>query len=144
MSTSSGTDSTPFSGISSDLVPALETPTNWRDALVGLVASRIALIQLESKGAVRQVVTALASLALAALAAVFAWALILAGGIGALVVATSWSWYWIALGAALLHLLVVGVCLAIAKSAKTPTFPITRNEFLKDRTWLFTLKSPRK
>jgi uncharacterized membrane protein YqjE len=81
---------------------------------------------------------------IAALAGVFAWALIVAGGIGALAVATAWPWYWIALGVALLHALVAGLGVLLFKSAKTPTFPITRNEFQKDREWLQTLTTPKK
>jgi uncharacterized membrane protein YqjE len=140
MSTSSGTDRTAFPGNSS----GRETPGGWREALVGLVTSRIALIQHEAEGAVRQGVKCLVGVVVAALAGVFAWALLLVAGIGAVAVATSWPWYWIAAGVALLHLLVAGCCVLLVKSSQTPVFPITRNEFLKDREWLQTLTSPRK
>lgn len=144
MSTPSSTDSTPFSGSPGGVGPSLAAPENWSEALVSLVASRIALIQIESQGATRQWGKCLVSGMIAALAGVFAWALIVAGGIGALAVVTAWPWYWIALGVALLHALVAGLGVLLFKSAKTPTFPITRNEFQKDREWLQSLTTPKK
>lgn len=142
MSTSIGTDST-LRGTPSGSGPALEHPTNWRDALVGLVVSRIALIQCESKSASQELLKRLILMVMAGVAALGCWALLVVGGIGALAVATAWPWYWLALAAALLHALAAACFIGLAKTANTPVFPVTRNEFLKDREWLQTLKSTR-
>jgi uncharacterized membrane protein YqjE len=141
MISSSGTDATPTSG---DLGSSPEALRNWQQALVELVRSRVALIRLESQGAVRQGVRTAAAGVVAALALGFAWALLLVGGIGALAMAAHWPWYWIALAAALLHVGAAGLCAVLLRAAKAPTFPVTRNEFQKDREWLQNLKSPRK
>jgi uncharacterized membrane protein YqjE len=144
MSTPSGTDSTPLPGISSGQGPALEAPGSWHEALAGLISCRIALIRFESQAAVRQGARSLIGLMLAAVAGLFAWALLVTGGIGALVAATGWPWYWLAGGLAVVHGLLAGGCLLFVKSSQIPVFPITRNEFQKDRQWLQALKSPRK
>ena len=141
MSSSSGTDFPPTSG---DLGSSPEAQLNWREALVELVTSRIALIRLESQGMVQQGVRTAAAGVVAVLAMLFAWALVLVGGIGALAVAAHWPWYWIALAVALLHVGAAGLCVMRIKAAQAPAFPVTRNEFQKDREWLLNLKSPRK
>ncbi|MCX6874996.1 MAG: phage holin family protein [Verrucomicrobia bacterium] len=117
---------------------------HWSEALGDLLGARLALFQLEATTAARQAARGVASLAVAALATIFGWALVLAGGIAALAVATAWPWYWIALVTASLHALVAAVCLLFAKATTAPAFPITRAEFLKDREWLESLKTPRK
>ena len=83
-------------------------------------------------------------MAATALAAFFAWALVLAGGIAVLAAATAWPWHWIALVAACLHALAAAICLRYVKVSRLCAFPITRAEFTKDREWLDTLKTPRK
>jgi MFS family permease len=144
MTTPSGTDPSLISGTSGVHGPTLDRSTHWRDALAGLLASRLALIQWESQAARREIVKCIAGLVMAAVAAVFSWALVLAGAIAALAAATGWSWFWLALAAALLHALFALGILLWVNSSRTPVFPITRNEFQKDRQWLQTLKSPQK
>jgi len=125
--------------------PAASTPAGWGEALGLLISSRIGLIRLESTAAARQFGKCAAALAAAALAVMFAWALMLAGGIAALAANTSWPWHWIALAAALLHALAAAICLWVAnRSSLSTPFPITRAEFHKDREWLDTLKTPSK
>ena len=119
-------------------------PAGWSEALGALVSARLALIQIESTAAARQAGRLAGTLAAGALAAFFAWALVLAGGIAALAAATAWPWHWIALAAAAMHALAAAICLLHARSAASPAFPITRAEFQKDREWLETLKTPRK
>ncbi len=119
-------------------------PETWSEALGSLIHARIALLQLELRGAARQVGKCGLLLATAALAMLFAWALALAGGITALAVATTWPWHWIALAAAGLHVLVAALCLQVAKTTPPPALPVTRAEFQKDCEWLNTLKTPRK
>jgi uncharacterized membrane protein YqjE len=111
-------------------------PNNWREAIMGLIASRISLIQLESKdvgkGAVKW-----ALLIAAACGCLFsAWMLLLAGGVAAVADVTQWQWYWVAMGAALLHLMAAIILFRLLKPSENPVFPVTRSEFQKDREWI--------
>ena len=135
--------------------PAVETPggqgdldakfpVNWREALLTLIASRVSLIELESKEAAKDAARRLIFIVAAVCCLFFMWALLLAGGIAALATALDWSWYWIAMGAGAIHI-VAAVWLARAAMAKTGSaFPVTRSEFQKDRTWIENLQKPRK
>ncbi|MEI6607797.1 MAG: phage holin family protein [Verrucomicrobiota bacterium] len=118
--------------------------TGWSEALGALMSSRLALMHLESCTAARQAGQLAACIAAAAIALICAWALLVAGGIAALAAATAWPWYWLALAAAVAHALAAGYCLLRARTSYSPVFPVTRAEFIKDREWLATLKSPRK
>lgn len=111
-------------------------PENWREALLGLISSRLALIRLESKeaaadGAKRAILVVLALGGL-----FFGWVLFLAGVVAAIAAAAGWAWYWVALGAAALHFIISVIFIVIAKSGGKPAFPHTRNEFQKDREWI--------
>lgn len=112
-------------------------PENWREALIALIASRIALIQLEAQDAARQRIRRVVGMIAAVISCFFTWALLLAGGIAALSSATSCPWHWLAIGAAALHMLLA---LLLLKSGSadpaTPAFPLTRAEFQKDREWI--------
>lgn len=78
-----------------------------------------------------------AAVALAALA--FAWALLLAGGLG-WAAAAGLPWHWIAIGAGVLHLLAVLVLGMFLARPAPPAFPLTRRELEKDREWIEKLK----
>ncbi len=109
---------------------------NWREALMGLVAARLALIQLESKDATQEASRRAGFIAAACGAAFFAWALLLAGGISLFSQATGWPWNLVTLGLSALHL---GLGIILAQSAKpsgAASFPVTRAEFQKDREWI--------
>ena len=144
MNDSSGMASSTPSGVAAEHHASASVPAGWSEALGALIGARISLIQLESKAAARQAGIYAALIAAIALATIFAWALVLAGGIAALAAATSWPWHWIALAAALGHALTAVICLGFVRSTRPPAFPITRAEFHKDREWLDTLKTPRK
>ena len=122
-----------YPGASAD---AQSSPANWREALMALIASRIALIELESKDAVRHGARSAVMLVAAVICVVFAWALLLAGGVSLIAVAADWPWYWVALGLAALHLLVAFILVKLAKPAAITAFPVTRSEFNKDRQWI--------
>ena len=103
---------------------------------MSLIAARFALIELESKDAAKQGARRAALAAAACGCAVFAWALLLAGGVSLIAESAGWPWYAVALGAAVLHLLA-GIILAnLAKPSANPAFPVTRAEFKKDREWI--------
>ena len=124
--------------------PAGGAADSWSAALATLVSARIELLRHESREAAGAWAKTAALLAIAAVAALVAWLAIVAGTVAALAAATGCAWYWLALGAALLHLIGAGCCLMAARFSKPPAFPLTRNEFTKDREWLKSLATPRK
>lgn len=111
-------------------------PSNWREALLTLVASRVTLIQLESKDAARDAGRRAARIVAVLFCAFFAWALLLTGGIAALAKATGLPWYGVALAFAALHLLAAAIFAKAARTPAAPAFPVTRAEFQKDREWI--------
>jgi MFS family permease len=120
-----------------DAVRQETRPDNWREALMSLIASRIALIQYEARETARQRALRVMSVIVAAFCLFFTWALLLAGSIAAVSCAYECPWHWLALGAAALHLLLAFILLNVG-SAKpaAPAFPLTRAEFQKDREWI--------
>ena len=120
-------------------------PTNWREALMALIASRISLIQLESKDVARFTIRSAALILAACVCGFFSWALLLAGGISLTARLAGWHWAYVAMGAAAIHLLA-GLLMAriVMKSPKGAAFPVTRAEFQKDREWIENFqKTPR-
>jgi hypothetical protein len=120
------------------------TRANWREALMGLIAARLALIQLESKDATQEASRRAGLIAAACGSVFFAWALLLVGGASLLSQATGWPWNLITLGLAALHL-VLGIILAqSAKPSGAASFPVTRAEFQKDREWIENFNKDKK
>jgi len=109
-----------------------------------LIASRVTLIQLESKEAAGEAGRRIAYLIAAVCAAVFAWALLIAGLVAILSESIGRPWSWVAVGFALLHLLAGLLLARLAKPSGAPAFPITRSEFQKDREWIENFKQTRK
>lgn len=102
-----------------------------------LIASRIALIQLEARDAAKQRTRRVAGVIVAVICLFFTWALLLAGGIAAVSSAVGWPWHWLAIGAAALHLLLAMLLLkGGSANPAAPAFPLTRAEFQKDREWI--------
>ena len=103
---------------SSDIgpVPAEESagtrvpPANWREALMDLIAARFALIELESKDAAKQSAKRAALIAAACICGIFAWVLLLAGGISLIAETNGWPWYAVAIAAAAIYSLKFGPC----------------------------------
>ncbi len=123
---------------------ASEPCSNWREALLTLLASRISLIQLESKDASRSVIRMIALIVAAALCVVFAWALSIAGIVALISTSTQWPWHWVAMAAGGIHLLA-GILLAnMSKPSEGSAYPITRAEFQKDREWIENFQKARK
>lgn len=111
-------------------------PENWREALLGLICSRLTLIRLESGEAAAQGARRAILFIFALGGLFFGWLLFLAGIVAGIAAATGWAWHWVALGAAALHFIVSAILVGIAKSGGKPAFTHTRNEFLKDREWI--------
>lgn len=127
-----------------DADPYPAPPENWRVALMDLIASRLALIQLETKDVARRGIRGVILIAAACACLFFTWALLLAGGISLIAHTAGWPWYWVAIGAAALHLLLAGVLAQLARPAGVTAFPVTRSEFQKDREWIENFKQTRK
>lgn len=111
---------------------------------MNLIASRFALIQLESKEAAHDGAKRAARFAAAALCAVFAWALLLAGGIAFISEQLGWSWSLVAIGTAILHLIAGIIFSRPPKGSGGEAFRVTRAEFQKDRAWIENLQNPKK
>lgn len=105
-----------------------------------LVFTRIGLVRLEAAEAASHALKRIVGLVAIGVLALFLWALLLAGGIGAIAALTGWSWFWVALAAAGLHLVVIGGLAALVKRKAPTAFPVTRAEFEKDSEWLDQLK----
>ena len=115
-------------------------PANWREALLDLFGSRIALIEVEGKEAITDAVRRGILLTLLLLCLCFMWALLLAAAIAAISHSSGWPWYWIALGFSAIHLVTAIVLGRAAQVPAKPAFPITRSEFQKDRAWIESLQ----
>ncbi len=124
--------------------PFQRPPANWREALAALIASRSALVRIEAADTARSLGVRAAMGLLAVICVFFAWTLLLAAGIAMLARATGWPWHFVALGAALAHLIVAAIAARALFRPAPPAFPHTRNEFQKDRLWLENLQNPRK
>ena len=116
-------------------------PRNWHEALLSLLATRVSLIQLESKDAAKIAGRKAAQIIAAMVCVFFTWVLLLAGGIAALSAATTCPWWWIALAASFLHLAAAIGLARAAKRKESQTFPATRAEFQKDREWIKQIKT---
>jgi|688.fasta_scaffold140973_3 uncharacterized membrane protein YqjE len=119
-------------------------PANWREALMSLVATRLTLIELEAKDAAKQTARRGSSLAAAVGCIVFAWALLLAGGVSIIAKSADLPWDQVAIGAAVLHLLGGIILARLARPSAATAFPITRAEFQKDREWIENFQKTKK
>lgn len=119
-------------------------PANWREALMTLVATRLTLIELESREVATHIGRRAVRLAAAAACAIFGWALLLAGGVALLASSLGWHWHWIAMAVAAIHLLAAWLLVTSGRTNPAPAFPHTRAEFLKDREWIENLQKHRK
>jgi len=119
-------------------------PPTWYEAVAALVASRLALIQLECKSAVKGNARRVGLLLAMVGCVFFAWLLLIAGGIQLVATALQWPWSWVAIALAVIHLILAFVLVQLAKISGTPTFPHTRAEFQKDREWIEQLKKTKK
>lgn len=117
-------------------------PANWREAVADLLSARVELIRLEAKQAAEQGARKAVVVAILAISAAFTWALVLVGVIPLLSEATGVRWPLIALAAAGVHLFVALLMVARLRRPGSPTFPITRDEFQRDREWFKNLQPP--
>ena len=109
-----------------------------------LIATRFALIELESKDLAKAGVRCASLIAAACGCFIFTWALLLAGSVSLISEMTGWPWNRVALAAAALHLLAGIILARLAKPAGESSFPVTRAEFQKDREWIENYQKTRK
>jgi uncharacterized membrane protein YqjE len=119
-------------------------PANWREALMSLIATRLNLIELEAKYAANEAAKRGAALAAAVGCSIFAWALLLAGGVSMIAKSTELAWDQVAIGVAALHFLGGIILARRAKPSTATAFPITRAEFQKDREWIENFQKTKK
>lgn len=112
------------------------TYSNWREALMALIETRISLIQLESRTAGKAAGKRAALFGAAGACAFFCWALLLAGGISLISRWTQWPWDLIAITTAVLHLIIGLVLVKLPPPTNGAAFELTRAEFQKDREWI--------
>lgn len=121
-----------------------DSPANWAEALMALIASRYALIRIEARESAKSGVKRVLGLIAAVLCLFFTWILLLAGGIGAIATASGWPWHWLTLAAAGIHLLAAILLAKTCKKSTAPAFPITLAEFQKDREWIQNIQNRHK
>ena len=117
-------------------------PANWREAVSDLLSARIELIRLEASRASSDGAKKAAALGVLIVAVTFTWALLLVGCIPLIAAVSGVKWPLIALAAAGVHLFLALLMVARLRRRGAPAFPITRNEFQRDREWFRTLKPP--
>ena len=114
---------------------------DWKTAFADLVSSRLELIRLESKSASRVVLRNLVLVAVVATMSLFAYICLIAGIVGLAAHYTQGAWWLVALILFVLHGVTALLGIYLLKKKSPAVFPITTNEFQKDRLWLQSLKS---
>src|SRR5437588_8928220 len=110
--------------------------------LADFFESRSALFATESKAAAIQFALVAICLVAALLFFAFGYVFLLATAVVAIAHLANVSWLWIALGAAVLHILIALILLVIAfNGIKKPIFRETAAELKNDREWLKNLET---
>lgn len=116
-------------------------PEGWKNLLVEFIDARLSLIRLEARDAGKEAARRGAIVVMITGAGLATWGLTLAGIIGWISANREWPWYFVALGIALLHLIIAAAGLLLLKQRSAPSFPLTRSELAKDREWLQTINN---
>jgi MFS family permease len=121
--------------------PETQTVPSWRESAVEFVSARMELLALESRLAAREAGRRGALLAIIAGCGMTAWLTAIAGLIGWVATAGDGiAWHWVALAAAVLHLILAGIAVMALRRPAPPVFPLVRAELSKDREWILNLK----
>lgn len=108
------------------------------------VSARVELLSLEAREAGQQVARKGVLAALIAGCGVIAWMTAVAGFIGWIAASGAGvPWYFVALGVAVLHLLLACLAVLALRRSSPPAFSLSKAELLKDREWLLNLKDPK-
>lgn len=107
------------------------------NTLAGFFEARINLFARESKGALLHLLLLAGAVVGALVLIASGYVFLIVSVIFGIAHAAGVSWVWIALGAALLHFVLAGVCAFVAKNQITkPMFQVSIEELKKDRAWL--------
>ncbi|MEY3395400.1 MAG: hypothetical protein RL346_1636 [Verrucomicrobiota bacterium] len=118
-------------------------PKHWIEAIPALISSRFGIFRYEAQQAISSMVSRSVLIAIGALFFLCAWVLLVAGGVGWVSARYEWPWYQVALGASGVHFILAVMVSMIMRAVKRPcAFPLTCQEFEKDRQWLNQLKHP--
>lgn len=115
--------------------------SSLRESAVEFVSARLELLSLEAQDAGKAAAKKGALVGLIAGCAMIAWMALVAGLIGWIATAGDGvKWHFVAIGAAIFHLLIAGIAAAVLRGPSAASFPLTKSELLKDREWLLNLK----
>jgi uncharacterized membrane protein YqjE len=118
----------------------IDNAVGFISAVFAYIETRAALLGVESKAMLLQLVAVLAFGVGALVAILLGYIFVLAGLIAGIANRTGISWTWVALCAGLLHIMLAIVCLLLAKSKlRGRLYPETRAELKRDQQWLKSL-----
>ncbi|MGB8356713.1 MAG: phage holin family protein [Chthoniobacteraceae bacterium] len=108
-------------------------------SLVGYFSARFQLVGLESKEACGHYLKIVAWLIAAFFGVAFGYVFICIAAVFLISSGLKISWMWVLLAFGILHFVVAGVAVAVARAGFTKSmFSATIEEFKKDQTWLNT------
>jgi uncharacterized membrane protein YqjE len=118
----------------------IDNAVGFISAVFAYIETRAALLGVESKAMLLQLVAVLAFGVGALVAILLGYIFVLASLIAGIANRTGISWTWVALCAGLLHIMLAIVCLLLAKSKlRGRLYPETRAELKRDQQWLKSL-----
>ena len=118
----------------------IDNAIGFVSALFAYIETRAALLAVESKTLLLQLVSVVAFGLGALIAVVFGYIFVMASLVVGIAHRTGFSWSWIALVTGLLHIVLAAACIFLAKSKlRGRLYPETRSELKRDQTWLKTL-----
>jgi len=118
----------------------IDNAVGFISAVFAYIETRAALLGVESKAMLLQLVAVLAFGVGALVAILLGYIFVLASLIVGIAHGTGVSWTWVALCAGLLHIMLAIVCLLLAKSKlRGRLYPETRAELKRDQQWLKSL-----
>lgn len=118
----------------------IDNAVGFVSALFAYVETRMALLAIESKAMLLQMVAIVAFGLGALIALVFGYIFIIASIVVGIAHLTGVSWTWISLGTGFLHLLIAATCAFLAKSKLGGKLYVeTRAELKEDQQWLKSL-----
>jgi len=118
----------------------LDNALGLLSAIVKFFEIRFALAAQESKAAALQLLILVGCVIAALALCVMGYVFLMVSAVVGIAHLLGTSWPVVALVVALLHFIIAGVLLLVARSRITkPMFPDTRDELKKDREWLKTL-----
>ena len=117
----------------------LNNLVSFANGLAGFFECRIALFLRESKGALVHILLLAGALIGALVLVAAGYVFLIVSIVFGIAHAAGISWVWIAFGAAILHLVLAGICAFVAlQQIKKPMFAATLDELKRDREWLKT------